>query len=80
MRLETRSFYRRGQPDFSDWSGAGKITAMGVKLTPIPQIPDREPTDHETLLLQLLGERDECIQQLTDENARLKGEKGRPAH
>ena len=24
---------------------------MGVKLTPIPQIPDREPTDHETLLL-----------------------------
>ncbi len=52
---------------------------MGVKLTPIPQIePDREPTDHETLLLQLLRERDECIQQLTDENARLKGEKGRP--
>ncbi len=37
---------------------------MGVKLTPIPQIPDREPTAHETLLLQLLRERDECIQQL----------------
>ena len=51
---------------------------MGVKLTPIPQIPNREPTDHEALLLQLLRERDECIQQLTDENARLKGEKGRP--
>ena len=51
---------------------------MSVKLTPIPQLPDREPTDHETLLLQLLRERDECIQQLSDENARLKGEKGRP--
>ena len=57
---------------------AAKITAMPVKLTPIPQIPDREPTEHEALLLQLLRERDECIQQLTDENARLKGEKGRP--
>lgn len=78
MRLETRSFYRRGQTDFPDWARAGKITALGVKLTPIPQIPDREPTDHETLLLQLLRERDECIQQLSDENARLKGEKGRP--
>ena len=51
---------------------------MGIKLTPIPQIPDREPSDHETVLLQLLRERDELIQQLTDENARLKGEKGRP--
>ena len=51
---------------------------MGIKLTPIPQIPDREPSDHETLLLQLLRERDELIQQLTDENAPLKEEKGRP--
>ena len=72
------SLDRRGQPDFPDYAKTGKITAMGIKLTPIPQIPDREPTDHETLLLQLLRERDECIQQLTDENARLKGEKGRP--
>ena len=47
---------------------------MGIKLTPIPQIPDREPTNHETLLLQLLRERDECIQQLSDANARLADE------
>ena len=51
---------------------------MGVKLTPIPQMPDLGLTDREALLLQLLRERDESIQQLTDENARLKGEKGRP--
>ena len=54
--LETSSFCRRGHPDFLDGVGAGKIAAMGVKLTPIPQMPDREPTDHETLLLQLLRE------------------------
>ena len=34
--------------------------------------------DRETLLLQLLREREECIQQLSDEIARLKGEKGKP--
>ncbi len=34
--------------------------------------------DRETLLLQLLREREECIQQLRDEIARLKGEKGKP--
>ncbi len=51
---------------------------MGVKLTPIPQIPSVGLTDREALLLQLLRERDECIQQLSDENARLKGEKSRP--
>ncbi len=37
-----------------------------------------ELSDRETLLLQLLREREECIQQLTDEIARLKGEKEKP--
>ena len=38
----------------------------------------RRLTDREALLLHLLGEREEYIQQLIDENARLKGEKGKP--
>ena len=47
----------------------------------VPSIPDSDTedlTDRETLLLQLLREREECIQQLEDEIARLKGEKGKP--
>ena len=47
----------------------------------VPSIPDSDAedlTDRETLLLQLLREREECIQQLEDEIARLKGEKGKP--
>ena len=77
MRLEASSFCRRGQPDFPDLAVAGKITAMGVKLTPIPQMPDREPTDHETLLLQLLREREECIEQLKNEIDRSFGREGK---
>ena len=37
---------------------------MGVKLTPIPQMPSVGLTDREALLFQLLRERDECIEQL----------------
>ncbi len=35
-------------------------------------------TDFEALLLQLVLQRDECIQELKDEMARLKGEKEKP--
>ena len=51
---------------------------MKVKLTPVPQLSAEDLTNREALLLQLLGEREECIQQLKDEIARLKGEKGKP--
>ncbi len=51
---------------------------MGIKLTKIPKLSCEELSDRETLLLQLLREREECIQQLTDEIARLKGEKEKP--
>ncbi len=51
---------------------------MKLKLTPIPPLPAEDLTDREALLLHLLGEREEYIQQLIDENARLKGEKGKP--
>lgn len=51
---------------------------MGIKLTKIPKLSCEELSDRETLLWQLLREREECIQQLTDEIARLKGEKGKP--
>jgi hypothetical protein len=51
---------------------------MKVKLTPIPPLYPEDLTDREALLLHLLGEREECIQQLINENARLKGEKGKP--
>jgi len=51
---------------------------MGIKLTKIPKLSCEELSDRETLLLQLLREREECIQELTDEIARLKGEKGKP--
>ena len=51
---------------------------MGIKLTSIPDSLAEDLTDRETLLLQLLREREECIQQLEDEIARLKGEKGKP--
>ena len=52
--------------------------SCAVKLTKIPQMPSEELTDRETLLLQLLQEREECIQQLSDEIARLKRQKGKP--
>ena len=51
---------------------------MGIKLTKLTELSCEDLSDRETLLLQLLRERSECIQQLSDEIARLKGEKGRP--
>ena len=51
---------------------------MKLKLTPIPPLPVEDLTDREALLLHLLGEREEYIQQLIDENARRSGEKGKP--
>ena len=51
---------------------------MGIKLTKLPEILASELNDRETLLLRLVQERDECIQELKDEVARLKGEKGKP--
>ena len=51
---------------------------MSIKLTKIPDSKACDLTDRETVLLQLLREREERIQQLEDEIARLKGEKGKP--
>lgn len=51
---------------------------MKQKLTPLPPNCPEDLTDREVWLWQLLGEREEYIQQLIDENARLKGEKGKP--
>ena len=51
---------------------------MGIKMTKIPELSCDELSDRETLLWQLLREREECIQELKDEIARLKGEKGKP--
>ena len=51
---------------------------MGIKLTKLPELSSEDLSDRETLLLQLLREREECIQQLSDQIARLKGEKGKP--
>ena len=51
---------------------------MGIKLTQLPELSCEDLSDRETLLLQLLREREEWIQELSDEIARLKGEKGKP--
>ncbi len=51
---------------------------MGVKLNKVPQLNTEQLSDSEALLLQLVRERDECIQELKDEIARLKGEKEKP--
>ncbi len=51
---------------------------MGVKLTKLPELLAEELTDRETLLWQLLRERQERIGELEDQIARLKGEKGKP--
>ena len=51
---------------------------MGIKMTKLPELSCEELSDRETLLWQLLREREECIQELKDEIARLKGEKGKP--
>ena len=54
------------------------MRVMGVKLNKVPKLNTEELSDSEALLLQLLRERDECIQELKDEIARLKGEKEKP--
>ncbi len=51
---------------------------MGIKLTKLPELSGEDLSDRETLLLQLLREREECIQELSEQIARLKGEKGKP--
>lgn len=51
---------------------------MGIKLTKLPALSPENLTDSESHLWLLLREREECIQELKDEIARLKGEKGKP--
>ncbi len=51
---------------------------MGIKMTKLPELSCEDLSNRETLLWQLLREREECIQELKDEIARLKGEKGKP--
>jgi hypothetical protein len=51
---------------------------MGIKLTKLPDLSPENLTDSESHLWLLLREREECILQLKDEIARLKGEKGKP--
>ena len=51
---------------------------MAVRLDKVPKIDREALTDFEALLLQLVLQRDECIQELKDEIARLKGEKEKP--
>ena len=51
---------------------------MGIKLTKLPELLSEDLTDLESHLCLLVRERDECIQELRDEIARLKGEKGKP--
>ncbi len=54
------------------------MRAMAVRLDKVPKINREALTDFEALLLQLVLQRDECIQELKDEIARLKGEKEKP--
>ncbi len=51
---------------------------MVVRLDKIPKIDREALTDLEALLFQLVLQRDECIQELKDEIARLKGQKEKP--
>jgi hypothetical protein len=51
---------------------------MGIKLTKLPELLPEDLSDLESHLCLLVRERDECIEQLQDELARLKGEKGKP--
>ncbi len=46
---------------------------MNQKFTEIPQLLLSELSDREQMLWQLLREREELIQELKDEIARLKG-------
>ncbi len=51
---------------------------MGIKLTKLRELSPEKLTESESHLWLLLREREECIQELKDEIARLKGEKGKP--
>ena len=51
---------------------------MGVKLSKVPKLNPEDLTERETLLLQLIRELQEKVGELTDEIARLKGEKEKP--
>ncbi len=51
---------------------------MGIKLTKLPDLCTENLSESESHLWLLLREREECIQELKDEIARLKGEKGKP--
>jgi len=51
---------------------------MGIKLTKLPDLCTENLSESESHLWLLLRETEECIQELFDEIARLKGEKGKP--
>ena len=51
---------------------------MGVKLTKVPKLNPEDLTERETLLWQIIRELQEKVRELTDEIARLKGEKEKP--
>ena len=51
---------------------------MGVKLTKVPKLNPEDLTERETLLWQIIRELQEKVGELTDEIARLKGEKEKP--
>ena len=51
---------------------------MGVKLTKLPKLNPSDLTERETLLLQIVRELQERVGELTNEIARLKGEKEKP--
>ena len=51
---------------------------MGIKLTKLPLLNSENLSEKESYLWVLLREREEYIQELKDEIARLKGEKGKP--
>ena len=46
---------------------------MGIKLTKLPDLSPENLTESKCHLWRLLREREECILQLKDEIARLKG-------
>ena len=48
---------------------------MGVNLTKVPKLNPEDLTERETLLWQLIRELREKVGELTDEIARLKGER-----
>ena len=54
------------------------MKAMGVKLTKVPKLNPSDLTERETLLWQIIRELQEKVGELTDEIARLKGEKEKP--